>query len=117
MTWEIPVLEFLCNCNNDLFHYLLTCWLHGNLGYSIICYIETEQLDLFVSVKEDTKSKQVLNREFKDVYNLDPQFHYTFYLKITSGIQWVELGMILFLSYIKHATPPSLVISMLLSSS
>lgn len=52
MTWEIPVLEFLCNCNNDLFHYLLTCWLHGNLGYSIICYIETEQLDLFVSVKE-----------------------------------------------------------------
>lgn len=39
------------------------------------------------------------------------------YLMVTSGIQWVELAMVLFSSYTKHATPPSLVTSMFLCSS
>lgn len=82
MTWEIPVLEFLRNCNNDLFlrvafiTHLLRCWLHANLGYSIICCIETEQLDLFLSVEEKQNLSKFKTGNLKMLFIiLDPQFH------------------------------------------
>lgn len=82
MTWEIPVLEFLRNCNNDLFlrvafiTHLLRCWLHANLGYSIICCIETEQLDLFLSVEEKQNLSKFKPGNLKMLFIiLDPQFH------------------------------------------
>jgi len=36
---------------------------------------------------------------------------------VTSGIQWVKLGVILFSRYMKHATPANPVIFVFLSSS
>lgn len=74
MTWEIPGLEFLRN--NDLFlrvafiTYLLRCWLHGNLGYSIICCIETEQLDLFLSVREGQNLSKFKTENLKMLFKI-----------------------------------------------
>lgn len=86
MTWEIPVLEFLRNCNNDLFlrvAFILRffrCWLRGNLGHSIICCIETEQLDLFLSVKEGQTLSKLKTGNFKILFIIlekagNPRFH------------------------------------------